>query len=501
MTIYNINYGIGWASSGVEYAQLYRAKMLREQSERVKFIFLDFFAQENIQTLTSHLGFNDDEIIWLYQYFTDIKIAPTSYTVNDLIETLDMDVTHQVEDKKKVKLFNDVDQTYVLCYLKEQGKPFVDRAEFVSRGKLIRKDFYSYTRVFSEYYAPHENQAKVYMRQFYNEDGSIAYNEFINNNSNLYMFKDKILYSKQEFVAYFMNLLQLSSNDIVIVDRSKGFAQPIIQNKGESKLGIVIHAEHYSENSTTEENVLWNSHYEYVFSNSNEIDFYIAATDRQKEVLSDQFKKYYHTNPIIYTIPVGSIDEIIKPLNRRPYSIITASRLAAEKHIDWLIKAVVTAKQTIPKLEFDIYGEGGQRTALQKLIDEKEANPYISLLGHVDLKEVYAEYELFLSGSTSEGFGLTLMEAIGSGLGMIGFEVDYGNTTFIIHDENGHLIPINITKQSEQQIVENLADAIIQFFNNDHAAYHNRSYEIAETFKTENIKQRWFVLIKEVLHD
>ncbi|RIN18237.1 accessory Sec system glycosyltransferase GtfA, partial [Mammaliicoccus vitulinus] len=184
MTIYNINYGIGWASSGVEYAQLYRAKMLREQSERVKFIFLDFFAQENIQTLTSHLGFNDDEIIWLYQYFTDIKIAPTSYTVNDLIETLDMDVTHQVEDKKKVKLFNDVDQTYVLCYLKEQGKPFVDRAEFVSRGKLIRKDFYSYTRVFSEYYAPHENQAKVYMRQFYNEDGSIAYNEFINNNSN-----------------------------------------------------------------------------------------------------------------------------------------------------------------------------------------------------------------------------------------------------------------------------------------------------------------------------
>ena len=43
MTIYNINYGIGWASSGVEYAQLYRAKMLREQSEVLKFVFLDFF--------------------------------------------------------------------------------------------------------------------------------------------------------------------------------------------------------------------------------------------------------------------------------------------------------------------------------------------------------------------------------------------------------------------------------------------------------------------------
>ena len=30
MTIYNINFGIGWASSGVEYAQVYRAKLLRQ---------------------------------------------------------------------------------------------------------------------------------------------------------------------------------------------------------------------------------------------------------------------------------------------------------------------------------------------------------------------------------------------------------------------------------------------------------------------------------------
>ncbi|MEB7779938.1 accessory Sec system glycosyltransferase GtfA [Mammaliicoccus fleurettii] len=501
MTIYNINYGIGWASSGVEYAQLYRANMLRKQNEGFKFVFLDFFAHENLQSLTSHLGFFDDEIIWLYQYFTDIKIAPTSYTVNDLIKTLDMEITHQVEENKTIKLFNDVDKTYVLCYLKEQGQPFVDRAEFVSRGKLIRKDYYSYTRIFSEYYAPHENRAKIYMRQFYNEDGSIAYNEYINDSSELYMFKDKILYSKQEFVAYFMESLRLSSKDIVIVDRSKGFAQSIIQNKGESKLGIVIHAEHYSENSTSDKHILWNNHYEYVFSNSKQINFYIAATDRQKDLLTRQFRKYYNVIPVIYTIPVGSIDNIIRPLSRRPNSIITASRLASEKHIDWLIKAVVIAKQTISSIEFDIYGEGGQRNSLQKIINENDASHYISLLGHVDLKDVYAEYELFLSGSTSEGFGLTLMEAIGSGLGMIGFEVDYGNTTFISNDENGYLIPINTNEQSEQQIVDNLANAIIQFFKNDQASYNRHSYEIAETFKTEKIRQRWFNLIEEVLYD
>ncbi|SUM35471.1 glycosyltransferase [Mammaliicoccus fleurettii] len=81
MTVYNINLGIGWASSGVEYAQLYRAQLLRKCEQTIKFVFLDFIKNENIQTLTENIGFKDDEIIWLYQYFTDIKIAPTSVTI------------------------------------------------------------------------------------------------------------------------------------------------------------------------------------------------------------------------------------------------------------------------------------------------------------------------------------------------------------------------------------------------------------------------------------
>ena len=69
MTIYNINFGIGWASSGVEYAQVYRAKLLSSTLSN-KIYILDFIQSENIQTLTSNIGFKDDEVIWLYQYFT-----------------------------------------------------------------------------------------------------------------------------------------------------------------------------------------------------------------------------------------------------------------------------------------------------------------------------------------------------------------------------------------------------------------------------------------------
>jgi len=44
--IYNFNLGIGWASSGVEYAQSYRANMLRNIGAKAKFVFTDMFPRD-----------------------------------------------------------------------------------------------------------------------------------------------------------------------------------------------------------------------------------------------------------------------------------------------------------------------------------------------------------------------------------------------------------------------------------------------------------------------
>ena len=41
------------------------------------------------------------------------------------------------------------------------------------------------------------------MRQFYNENGSIAYREYIDEDEHVFVFDDARLYSKQALVAYF----------------------------------------------------------------------------------------------------------------------------------------------------------------------------------------------------------------------------------------------------------------------------------------------------------
>ena len=74
--IYNFNLGIGWASSGVEFAQAYRANIFRRIGQPAKFVFTDMFTKDNIQHMTENMGFQDEEILWIYTFFTDCRISP-----------------------------------------------------------------------------------------------------------------------------------------------------------------------------------------------------------------------------------------------------------------------------------------------------------------------------------------------------------------------------------------------------------------------------------------
>ena len=105
MTVYNINLGIGWASSGVEYAQAYRSTIFKNTGIKAKFVFMDMFLQDNLSDLTCNMGFEDEDVIWLYSHFTDLKIAPTTHTVKDLEKEIPYDITRREINGKVVKLF------------------------------------------------------------------------------------------------------------------------------------------------------------------------------------------------------------------------------------------------------------------------------------------------------------------------------------------------------------------------------------------------------------
>ena len=495
--VYNFNLGIGWASSGVEYAQIYRAKMLRNIGVDAKFVFTDMFPRDNIEHMTKNIGFLDSEVIWLYTYFTDTKISPVTFTLSQLEATFAGKEFTYSRDGMVAKYVFPGENNFYTVYMVDETGDLVHRVEIVSRGFLIRKDYYTYCRIYSEYYGPLDGKAYLYQRRYFNEDGSVAYEEIIDGDVVMYQFPDRLLCSKEELVGYMVESLHLTADDVVIIDRTTGIGQAIIRNAGPAKIGSVIHADHFSEGGTDEHNVLWNNYYEYIFSQHKYVDFYIASTDAQNKLVCEHFEKYMGVTPNVVTIPVGGLSEMKKPTEpRRKHSLITASRLANEKHIDWLIKAVAQARKMIGDITLDIYGKGAEEAKLKELIDTLGCNDCIRMMGQHNLEDVYVGYDAYIAGSTSEGFGLTLMEAIGSGLPIIGFDVRYGNPTFIDDGENGYLIPVHDKMEAKERI-DRLAGCIVRMFTEaDMDQFHEHSYKKAEEYLTKEVEKRWAKLLK-----
>lgn len=83
------------------------------------------------------------------------------------------------------------------------------------------------------------------------------------------------------------------------------------------------------------------------------------------------------------------------------------------------------------------------------------------------------------------------MEAVGGGLPIIGFDVRYGNPTFIDDGKNGYLIPVDEHITPKQRI-QALTDCLVRLFTEaDLDSFHKHSYKKAERFLTREVELKW----------
>lgn len=135
---------------------------------------------------------------------------------------------------------------------------------------------------------------------------------------------------------------------------------------------------------------------------------------------------------------------------------------------------------------------------LKKCVGEsiRYSDIYVHLMGQQKLDDVYKHYDAYVAASQSEGFGLTLMEAIGSGLPIVGFDVRYGNQTFIDDGQNGYKIPIT-DEMDQKEKIKLLSERIVRMFTEDDMdAFSGHSYEKAKEYLTKEVVHRWIELLK-----
>ena len=511
MSIYVFDMLIGYAANGIDNALGFRAKLMKSCNIPVKFFFTDVPKDHYINRYLQ-AGIDSEQMASLHQYMSgDIQGLRSYVKIADKLNELQniLNYTRIKEEPEQIILYKD---EYQVATLNRDVffKDYCTFASFLEHAKLIRTERYVGDKVFySESYKTVRNDngmaAQITKRTFYDTDGNIAYEQLLGTDEVFYIFPDGNRMTKAEFLDAAIQKLNLSSQDTVILDRPGYFeyTESIFKRKNGAKLITVLHSGHYFEKGEDTNFLYLCYEYYYWFKYSKYIDWMVVSTEEQKNELQNTLTQYGCHIPSIAVIPAGGLTKLRVPsVFRKPYSILTVSRIDTRKKIEWIIEAVAIAHRTVPNIYLDIYGkcvDAQYMHELEAIVEKHSAQDYIHFMGYQDVTEVYQNYELYLTASLWETLGLSVMEAVGSGDAVVGLDVKYGNRLFIQHGTNGYLTDFDASASLEHPeiIIEQMAGKIIECFSNSERleSFHQASYRIAQDYLMQNIADKWCKLL------
>ncbi|MTB64322.1 glycosyltransferase [Streptococcus sp. zg-86] len=481
--IYIFNERLTTSSSGIEYAEAQLLQILKELDVDFRMIFTGWTRPFSLVDYSDKMNYPRENIVSVFHHLTDLPLYPSSLLPEEVLAHYpDFEFVKQEEER----IFYKYDQLELIFHLIEDK---VNEAVLVRDRRVLRVDSYTRQLSHSEFY---DNTGRLTYIEFYNQDGSCGLRETINEWDSTFEACDNRWESKHEFMKAFMERLQLTSSDIIIMDRPTFIDADVLPFSGAAKVITMIHAEHFIR-EVYPERLIFNPHYQYTFMNPQFIDVFRVMTQAQKEQLEEHLERIGIQKNIV-VIPPTFLEEAPNELKKElDYRLLTVSRLAPEKRFDLLIPAIARACQELPQLRLDIYG-GGDIHEVQDLIDSVGMQDRIFLKGHTEnIMSYYSQYDAYISTSPSESFGLSIFEAMSQGLPFIFRNVPYGNQE--AWNQNGLLVE----GETDDEVIENTANAIVQFYREDrHAEYQQNSLSKAKQYSKEIIKQKWKELLETI---
>jgi glycosyltransferase involved in cell wall biosynthesis len=163
-------------------------------------------------------------------------------------------------------------------------------------------------------------------------------------------------------------------------------------------------------------------------------------------------------------------------LNSNRITLISVGRLDANKNHQFLVDVVAQLENRNIPILLSIIGEGVERKNLESKIKLLKLESKIKLLGMIDNIETYLnESDVYVHSALKEGFGLTLIEAMASGLPVVTLDGG-GNRMLIEEGKNGFLVEVNS--------IETFSDKIIQCTSSPakYSVYSKNAIEFAQKF-------------------
>ena len=179
----------------------------------------------------------------------------------------------------------------------------------------------------------------------------------------------------------------------------------------------------------------------------------IVPTDKIYRLFKEkyQFEKNIHIIPTgldverFYTENVNSNDvERLKKklhISKKDFVIIFVGRLASEKNVEFIINAQKTIVKKYPNIKLLIVGDGPEKETYKELTKKLKLDNNIIFTGYAAWEEMplyYHSSNLFVTASTTETQGLTVIEAMASGITPLCIDDDSFKGT-VVDELNGRI--------------------------------------------------------------
>lgn len=176
--------------------------------------------------------------------------------------------------------------------------------------------------------------------------------------------------------------------------------------------------------------------------------------------------------------------------------VIAVGRLDYQKSFDRLIQVWEKVHQQMPDWKLDIFGQGEWKEMLQRMIDERDLQDSVKLMGPTKtIGKEYSESSMIVMSSHYEGFPMVMIEAMACGLPAVSFDFKCGPKDIIKEGENGLVVP--------DGDIDGLAEAMVTLMKDDELRKRmgEEAKKVVETFSEAKVMDKWVRLYEETIAD
>lgn len=431
-------------NSGTEFSQFKRLEAFTEQGWKTKLLLRNYNRMLAKDVATHAL--ESTPILNMYDYFQETVGLPRKERPLRLLKSMALQDYHIVGVDNNTSELRYQGRLLGKVNVMPETIGLVGSIEyFDTLGHTMVKEYWDW-RGFLSLVETYHPDGSVATKQFLRCDGSVALevtHMYLNGKVRPtsyklleYHGKNYLFDTEDQLYTFFLNEINAREPGIFISDR-RTLDQCVANVVGAKKKIAYIHSVPFADLKKKARGIL--PIYQTALFTEN-FDRVVFPTKALAKDLCQTFKLKLKTATALDSWFTPSLKA--KTLGAQK-TLVYVGRLAEDKNIVALLKCFKVMFASDQTLRFKLQGyfsDLDYQKKVEQAVQEYKLDQVVSFLSYAPQVELYQEATLFLNASTSEGFGMNMLESMAHGVPVVSYALEYTTGNLLKNSVNGVVV-------------------------------------------------------------